>query len=458
MNRSFLALGFTVLSVLVPCSSWAIRLRAPLDFRPTEPHSDHITTMLTDWRYDQAASEYDWTAAHYDRVMGGKIAEYRRRNPAMQYYIYALNLTLIQESSKDPPEIFTAYYGDMKNWYAAHPAYKIEDAFLHDGTACPVSQEKTEGCRLQVTWANHTRWVPNPGDPGLRAYDVDRLRRAMLNVQGSGYNADGIFFDEHAEGDFSHWKSLSIREYPDWSRYEDDVVGLLAAERKGTGKLIQINTSVYLTSFDERMILAAGASHMELLNNPLSDFMEDRWKFVDTLLDKGAFLEVVNGYSWGEATSLKFSPGNESSGVLRLKMAELCSYYMMVPSSPVNLALFMSNNGWEAPHPKEWMRALEVDVGHPVGPRKLAFQGTDPNGKVVRIYSREFDRALVFIRTKTSWDYNDYGDDAKISLKLPSGERWYPLRSDGTLGLPAACVTLRNPEGMIFLKGSTAKR
>jgi len=461
MMNSFATLRFVAVAIatvlFVPRPGLAIRLQAPLDYRASIPHSDHITTMLTDFRYDQTPEEYEWTAAHYDRVMGGKIAEYRRRNPAMQYYVYALNLTLIQETSKDLPDLLTVYYEDMKNWYTAHPAYKIEDAFLHDAKACPASQAKTEGCRLQVTWAGHARWVPNPGDPGLRAYDVDRLRRAMLNVQGSGYNADGIFFDEHASGDFSHWRSLPIREYPDWSGYEDDVVGLLAFERKGIGKIIQINTSEFITSIDGRMILAAGAAHMELSNNPMSDWLEDRWKFADTLLQKGAFLETVNAYSWGESASLKLSPGNQPSGVLRFKMAELCSYYMMVPSSPLNLALFMSNNGWDVPHPKEWLKALEVNVGHPVGPRVLAFQGTDPNGKAVRVWSREFDRALVFIRSKTTWDYNDYGDGTKISLNLPPGDRWYPLRSDGTLGLPVTSVTLRNPEGMIFLKGSMAK-
>ncbi len=445
-------------ALLIPCPGLAVRLRAPLDYQPSIPHSDHIATMLTDFRYDQTPAEYDWTAAHYDRVMGGKIAEYRQRNPAMKYYVYALNLSLIRESAGDPPEIFTAYYNDMKNWYAAHSEYKIEDAFLHDGKACPASREKTEACRIQVSWAAHARWIPNPGDAGLRAYDADRLRRAMLNVQGSGYNADGIFFDEHASGDFSHWRSLPIREYPEWNRYEDDVVGLLASERKGIGKLIQINTSEFITSIDQRMILAGGAAHMELSNNPLSDWLEERWKFVDTLLQKGAFVETVNAYSWGEAATLKLSPGNQPTGVLRLKMAELCSYYMVVPSSPVNMALFMSNNGWDVPHSKEWLRALEVNVGHPVGPRVLAFEGKDANGKAVRVWRREFERALVFMRSKTSWDYNDYGDGTQVSLALPAGERWYPLHSDGSLGLPVTSVTLRNPEGMIFLKGSMGKR
>lgn len=430
----------------------------PMDYVESVPHSSHISMMITDFRYDQTPGEYDWTARHYDAVMSGQIAPYRKRNPAIKFYVYAENLIVIQESHKDSPEMFTAYYNDMKHWYQSHPRYKLEDAFLHDAAACPTSQPATMVCRIQFSWAEHARWVVNPGDEGLRAYNADRLHRIVTHHQRTNYDADGIFFDEHDSGFLSHWRKISIREYPVWSRYEDDIVGLLAWERKSLGKMIQLNTAEYITPLDQRMILAAGGTHMELANNPLNDFLEERWNFVDTLVQKGAYVEWVNAYTWENAGPWASIPaGNQPTSILRLKMAELCSYYMIVPAIASKVSLFMANDGWKTPHPRQWMKAIEVDVGHPLSPRVLVYEGKTGNGKPVRIWRREFGKALVFMRSKVSWDYNEYGDESGVSLKLPSGEKWYPLSGDGTLGSPATSVMLRNPEGMVFIKGSALR-
>ncbi len=277
----------------------------------------------------------------------------------------------------------------------------------------------------------------------------------MTHHQGTAYDADGIFFDEHDSGFLSHWKSVSIREYPVRSRYEDDIVGLLAWERKSLGKMIQLNTAEYITPLDQRMIVAAGGTHMELANNPLNDFLEERWKFVDTLVQKGAYVEWVNAYTWENTAPWNSIPGgNQPTSLLRLKMAELCSYYMIVPVIAGKVSLFTGNDGWRIPHPRQWMKAIEVDVGHPLASRVLAYEGKTRNGKPVRIWRREFGKALVFMRSKVSWDYDEYGDESGVSLNLPSGETWYPLSGNGTLGPPVTSVTLRNPEGMIFIKGS----
>ncbi len=451
----------TIFVLLTGFVGWAAKtpLKPPMDYVATVPHASHISMMATDFRYDQPPEEYDWTAKHYDRIMSGKIAEYRRRNPAIKFYVYAENLIVIQETHRDPPEIFTAYYNDMKHWYESHPAYKIEDAFLHNAAVCPAKKPKIRACRIQTTWAEHLRWVMNPGDAGLRAYNADRLHRIVTNLNQTGYDADGIFFDEHDSGVFSHWKTFSIREYPVWGRYEDDVIGLLTFERRALGKLIQLNTAEYISSMDQRMTLAAGSTHMELANNPLNDWLEDRWRFIDTLLQKGAYVEFVNAYTWKDAAVIPgLSRGNQPSPLLRFKMSELCSYYMVVPAVAANLSLFMGNDGWSVPMPQQWMKAIEVDVGHPLGPRTLAYQGKTSGGKPVRIWRREFGKALVFMRSKVSWDYNDYGDGSGVALNLPSGEKWHPLLGDGTLGPPATSVILRNPEGMIFIKGSALPR
>lgn len=436
-------------------ASAAPEIPAPLEFKPSVPHSSHITMMFTDYRYHQIPIEYLWTTSHYDHVISGEIARFHERAPALKYYAYALNLTVIRETRASPPELNTTYYSDMHMWYGAHSQFNIEDAFLHDASLCPEPTPKIEACRIQTSWGVHARWVVNPGDPGLRAYDADRLVRVTTRVQGTRYDADGIFFDEHSSGGFTAWKSFSIREYPIWSRYEDDVVTLLEFERKALGKLIVLNTSEFIGPIEQRMVLAAGGAHMEAINTPFSNQMRERWSFIDALLKEGAFVEMVNSRTWSDMSRMRSYPqGNDVSGSSRYKLAELCSYYMVVPRPATNLALDITNEGWNENYSWQWLKAAEVDVGGPVGPRTLFSRGPDPRGKPLQVWRREFDKALVFMRYQKPWEYTDYGDSTAIPLELPPGETWYPLKGDGTLGDPVTSVKIRNVEGVIVLKGS----
>jgi len=439
--------------------SGAQAVQAPMEYKSSIPHSSHITMMLTDYRYGQIPGEYQWNAAHYDYVMSGSIYQYRRFAPGIQYFVYALNLTVIRETRNDQPDSQEVYYADMQRWYAAHTQYNLEDAFLHDASLCPESQPKTQGCRIQTAWGTHARWVINPGDPGLRLYDGERLRRITTSVQRTRYSADGVFFDEHGSGDLNYWKTFSIREYPIWSKYQDDIVGLLASEHAALGKLIQINTAGSITPFEQRMDVAAGAVHMETLNNPFSNEMRERWAFIDAILRQGVLVELVNAFSWREINLNKYYPkGNDITPAKRFAFAELCSYYMVVPpQSAANLALDITNDGWGESFSLQWIKAIEVDLGKPLAPRALAYQGSDHQGKPLQVWYRDFERAMVFIRPQKPWDYKSYGDSTAISIDLPPDESWYPLKSDGTLGDSINAVTIRNVEGAIVFKGSTLK-
>ena len=260
---------------------------------------------------------------------------------------------------------------------------------------------------------------------------------------------------ESSSGDFNYWKTFSIREYPVWSRYENDVVDLLVFERKSLGKIILINTSELIGPMEQRMVLAAGGAHMELLNNPFSNEMRERWSFIDVLLKQGAFVEMVNAYTWnGISRKPGFTPGSQMTRPMRLKMGELCSYYMVVPIPATNLAVDMVNDGWNDNYSWQWLRAIEADVGTPTGPRAIAYQGLDSLGKQILIWRREFDKAVVFMHYQKPWDYENYGDSTAFSLPLPSGETWYPLKGDGTLADPVTSVNIRNVEGVILFKGS----
>ena len=200
----------------------AAYLPTAYSYSAVSPHWAHIRTQLTDFRtiYIQndaeRASQYDWGASHYDVIMGDGVVrndtvyEYKRRNPNIKWYAYSVNWTTITTGNY----ITTAWYTHMQNWYTAHPQYNIEDAFIHNSTICPQGTSKTEACRLRVSIWSSDRYVIYPADPGLQAYQAQRMRDIITANTYNGYEPDGVFFDEHSSFDFIDAGRLSnMREY-----------------------------------------------------------------------------------------------------------------------------------------------------------------------------------------------------------------------------------------------------
>jgi hypothetical protein len=88
----------------------------------------------------------------------------------------------------------------MQGWYSNHPEYNIEDAFIHDTNVCPQGSAKTPACRLQFFLWDSYRFVIYPADPGLQAYQAQRMRDIVTVNTYGGYEPDGVFFDEHVLG------------------------------------------------------------------------------------------------------------------------------------------------------------------------------------------------------------------------------------------------------------------
>jgi hypothetical protein len=415
--------------------------------RSMSPHWPHIRPMVTDFRttyLDPAKRgiEIAWSARHYDYVMSGDRAAYQRANPTIRYLPYALLWTVyLPGQERGRTDIRSLYYQDMVAWYRAHPELDLERAFLHRPGAAPTAEN-----RIVVAIWDSRRWAVNPGDSGLRAYQIDRIRRVTAR-------ADGVFLDEFGSGLAGYLKG-GMLEYPSATAYFRDLTRLLAEIRSALEpKMIMINTAEYMRPVDRDMILAAGAAQMEKMNNPLSGDMTLRWRFIDSLLAAGATLELTPGYSWSEAEKLggTFTRGNAASKAERMKMWELASYYMLVPSSPDRLLLEMQN-AWDVPFSSVWLKAQEVNIGHPRGPRAVYLTGRDPTGHPYRVYARNFDRAVVLVRPIVGYDHQRYDDSTAITVPLPRGASWWPLRADGSLGDPVTAVTLRNPEAAILVR------
>ena len=428
--------------------------RASRAYGAVSPHWPHIRLQVTDYRiqYQSGAqtrsAEYAWTAAHFDRVIldfGDRrsVPEYRRLNPRAQLYRYALSWTVLRpgEDRREDPSV--SYYAHMQEWYARNPRYRLEDAFLHDRRRCGGGAPVTAACRLTFKIWTQMRWAVNPGDPGLREYQRQRLAAIASDV-------DGLFVDEHASGNFKeHLQPLPILEYPEWPRYERDIISLLRDVRGGlgAGKRMLLNTHTYLTPLDAEMIAAAGGTHAEAYSNPFFPEMEKRWRFAESVLAGGGLMDLAPG---GEMPP-SYNGGSSATPVARRRLWDLASYYLIAPARPGALAYNPGNN-WKRPFREQWVGAVEVDVGSPRGTRRILLEGRDPTGRRLRVWSREFTRALILVRPVIEWGNNSFGDDSAVDVRLPGAALLRPVDAEGRLGPRVTRIRLRAGEAAILVE------
>jgi len=411
------------------------------DYSAVSPHWRHITTMMTDFYYGWTSAERSWAGDHYDLAMSGDGSAWQSANPDIRHLPYALEWAT--EIDGGAAGTATQFYLDMQQWYAAHPQYNIETGFLHVPNA-PVDSAH----RLVIfTWGTH-KWPINPADAGMRAYEIDRLTRVASGHQG-------VFLDVEASGDFMPQIAKS-QEYAVSAPYQSAHTSLLAAIKQAFGsKMLMINTSQYMSDLDLADAKAAGAVHLEKMNNPLFSETYLRWQWCETLMSNGVFVDLVSSLSSSEEATYSgtIPPGNSQTTTQRMKLWELASYYMVVPTSP-NLLGLQLENMWNLPYSQIWTRAQEADIGHPTGSRTIVTRGTDPVGQGYTLYSRDFDRALVLLRHQSGWGTQVYSNASAVAFPLPAGETWLPLHADGTVGSAVTSITLRNSEAAILIKQS----
>jgi hypothetical protein len=408
-------------------------------YSTSSSHWTHITTMMTDFYYSWTSTERAWAGLHYDYAMSGSGSAWRAVNPTVGHLPYALLWTTIVGGS---PSLATGYYADMKSWFAAHPTYSREKAFVHK-KGYPADSAH----RVYYNHWGSNRWAINPADPGAIAYTVSRVQRVTSGERG-------VFFDEAASGDMSaHLGAMT--EFSSSISYNASIAKLLRAIRTGISpKMIMLNTAEYTTPADSVNAISAGAVHLEMFNNFKYSGMIPRWVWIDKLTRLGVFVDLVSLYSSQDvATMTTYPRGNSATNVQRAKLWELASYYLAVTSNPKLLALQLENQ-WNKPYSSLWTKAQEANIGHPTAIRFQASHGTDPYGNSYIVYKRDFDRALIVLRLQQGWGAQTYTDGTAITVPLPAGERWIPLNADGTVGTAVTSIRLRNSEAAILLKGS----
>ena len=424
-------------------------------YSATPAHWKHLRMQMTDYRIQYLSdastrtTEYAWSAQHFDRLIldwgdARSVPEYRRIAPTAELYRYVLTWTVALPTAGLSADPAVTYYAHMQQWYSRHPEFQLETAFLHDGTKCGVAT-RSQTCRLSVHIWSTDRWIVNPADAGLRAYDRDRLAAIASDV-------DGLFIDEHSSGDMAdRLKSQSILEYADWSAYERDIVQLLRDVRSAVGasKRLLLNTYNYVTPWDVQMTVVAGGAHAESFNNPVYPGMESRWRHVESVLAAGASMNMPP--QGGDMPS-GYTAGSYDTPKARRRIWELASYYLVAPTQPGLLYFNGIGDKFEQPFAASWVGAVEANIGAPTGTRSVFAEGTDGTGRHYRVWARDYERALVLVRPVIEWGNNSYGDESAVDVALPSTDRFRPLEEDGRVSAATAGVRLRAGEAMILVK------
>ena len=414
---------------------------APVHRSARSPHFSHISLFYTDFYSHYAkpadqAAVLSFLAPRLDGIMGGNRDFWRRANPTVLHFPYALLYTVIQPGQKGSLD---NVYSNMQKWYASHDNYQFENAFLHRG-----GHDAAHRVALKI-W-DSMRWALNPADEGQRAFQVQRLRTM---AQGES----GIFLDEYGGG--MSGASKKSDEFATPAEYMSAETALIAQVHDAIKPgFLLVNVAEYFTLGDSAIVAAGGGVHLERTNMPFNDQIEGRWRQIDKLMAMGVYAEFVAlwGYTdwvWAEKTFPTFSAGMYRNTVERGQIQQLANYYMAVPENPQRLSLDQQNM-WNVRPDTVWEAAVEADVGHPREARHVIARGVDPVGQKYRIWARDFDHAYVVVRPSIDWHKQVYGDTSGVVVPLPAPMR--PLHRDGTLGPPVSSLTLRDVEAAILFK------
>jgi len=417
--------------------------------RADSPHYDFIRRTFTDFCYcwDKARDSRDWSARHFDLIMSGNLGAWKALNPNAVTLRYALLVSTLDEANRDKPSVNGKFLDDMRRWYARHPEYRMEDAFLHKASDAPADSAN----RLNPHIWSSNRFVGNPTDPGWRAYSIDRMKWIAKED-----DVGGIFLDEIDRGTAAKAYRDS-REFKgaDSTVWQSALVSLIGEISKAIApKMLQINSAGYSgRDWEKALGAAAGSVHLETLNRATQE-LPSVWNVVDWYLDRGVYADFVGLETWSDlarpSMAKRYPGGDYASPPVRGKMVQLASYYMVVPSDPQRLGIQIENVRGFVPDSVA-MRVMEYDIGHPLGKRRVVLDERDPLQQRARVYRRDFDNATVMIRPVAYWADTVLTNETKVQVPLPEGGPWLRVEPDGTTR-PATALWLRNSDAVILVR------
>lgn len=422
---------------------------------PQSPHFTDKRRTLSDMCYCDAWK--DKAARAFDGILSGSTSAWLAINPTIQQDPYILLASTLDEANKDAPSLTGKFQDDMRRWFAEHPEYDYELAWLHRADSADTTPADSAHRLHPFIWTS-SRFFGNPADPGWRAYTLDRFRRSRAQRPGS----TGLFLDEMDPNNLG-WigKSREFAGKPA-SVWQDAIIDQVRELRAALGVRLQINAATYsLKDFPVRLGIASGSMHLETLNRATQE-MPPVWTLVDSLIRHDVYIDLVNLESWHDfhgGSSKLSNPAYYPAGgyyaepVYRAKVLQFASYLMVVP--PNEQMVGIMDNAVRAsfglsPDSVD-LRVYYLHVGEPKGPRTTWLDTRDGLSQRARVYRRDFESATVLIRPVAYWADTVFRDTTGVPVPLPEGGPWSYVTARGNT-VPLDSLRLRNSEAVILVR------
>lgn len=296
----------------------------------------------------------------------------------------------------------------------------VDDDDFRDAENCPNEWFLLDpsGSRYtQYIWNTH-RWFWDFSKPEVRAHVIERLK-----VKAAG--SDVLFLDEHA--------MIIGQPTTQVVRFLHELRAALPATT-----YIMPNTSQNSIHPGYReQALAAGSVDFEIqwASGAMRGWDLKHWAaFAKEITDKGGLVLLTGSIGT-----------NGVHGDYNRELMWRLAAYWMIKAPGVYLDL-MSHpaNGNDLSH-REWAKALEFDLGQPLGPMVGVDMG---NGAIV--FKREFEKAWVYVRGQDSWETTDFGDASAVMITPPVPA--YRLLPGGLQEAKTVTLGLRTADSAILIK------
>jgi hypothetical protein len=281
------------------------------------------------------------------------------------------------------------------------------------------------------------RFATNPAGAGVADWASDYLKRFL----GSQPMADGVFLDNSSGR--SPVQNVSVLEPA--GDYATQFAALLAkASAALSPKWVLANSAGNYAESDK--VFASVAAGMEEFliraqSHTFSQF-QDVAAAVARRLPTGKYLVLDSLASGGDPTDG------------RTQLATLAYYYLLADPKQTFL-MFYGGNEPSTSWTRHYSKAVEVNVGQPLGTWSVRQTGADPANTRLKytVVQRQYENGLVLwkgVSNALGVGQGTTADNTATTVQL--GGLYRPVRADGTLGAAVSSISMRNGEGAVLIK------
>ena len=375
-----------------------------------------------------------------------------------------------QSAGVDPEVVYLHYYDDT---YISLQGQTIFVPGWGGGSASTKAE-----ARLPVYYSNKSRIMCNYSDPTARQFYKEYMVQFLKNGASDAWGPSddyysGIFWDNCAPELYNAGTLVSgghVLEHPNHSRL--DSLGSSRLDwwyQSNMKPFLQELMDTLLMSQNwmpnqgrvDNMLNTAGNTRSGLATDGVcthifEEFSPSITRHYDSYFQTFSNFDAIcaqNGVHLCYSPNASTSVSNGSGSYTKEEVIHGNTCWFYISSTDSSIIYQQTTNGpstfsWED---VSWCGSMDYDVGAPLETYSTAQSGNDPKGYSYRIYTRAFERAVVYLRPRGSWNQDiDEGTAVTVTLDNPYREV-YP---DGTIGAPTTTISIRNAQGKIMIPAS----